>query len=148
MHNFCIEEKTLGDKESVACNIARHLRDRSQYGKVAVITDKPLGTLSAVKKQWMRLTRQILTERSRTLKIDRIYELSLQLNQAKDLTFSAKWPENIYEASVVFAKANDFMVNVPSCHTLYVTIPISQKQFKIITSCMPKDGTVVLYARK
>lgn len=56
-------------------DIARHLFARQLNGNVAVVADNPVALLSAVKKQWARLERQVQRERASTLDATRIWAL-------------------------------------------------------------------------
>ncbi len=148
MHSLYVERRTLNDKDSIAWDIAHHLYARLLCGKVAVVADNPASTLSAVRKQWMQILRQIGNLRSSTLEPSRIDELSEQLERARSLKFSMKPPKDQLEADVTFATVESFLRVPPTCCTVYVTYDFAKVQLHMLTSWMPKRGVVVIYEQE
>jgi hypothetical protein len=118
---------------------------RSLCGKIAVVTDKPKELLSATRKQWMRIYRQGLNEQASTLDATRILELIRILANMQSIRFSAKSPDDLLEADVTFAAADDFARVPPVCPTVYVTYAFEREKLHMLTSWMPRNGLVVLY---
>lgn len=111
---------------------------------VVVVTDRPQDLLSVTKKQWHLLIRLVQRERSSTLKLARIAELSNQMSWMQHLQFTTKLSDDI-PSSIVFAPANELIKEPPICATLYIAQRISTEQFHLITSWMPKGSVVVVY---
>ena len=118
---------------------------RSLCGKIAIVTDKPKELLSATRKQWMRIYRQGLSEQASSLKTSRVLELIHILSHMQAMTFSAKSLDDLLEADVTFAVADDFIKLPPVCPTVYVTYAFEREKLHMLTSWMPKNGLVVVY---
>jgi hypothetical protein len=145
MHGLYIEQRSLNGKTLLSWDLAHHIYARGSQGKVAIVTDKPIELLAATKKQWFKLMRQVQRERSSTLNAVRIGELTRQIAWMQNLTFSAKSPDDILEAEVTFASADDFVRVSPVCSTVYVTYRFEREKLHMLTSWMPTHGLVVLY---
>lgn len=145
MHGLYIERRSLNGKALLSWDLAHHIYARGMQGKVVVVTDKPVELLSATKKQWYKLMRQVQRERSSTLNAMRIGELTRQIAWMQNLTFSAKAPDDILEADITFAAAEDFVRVPPQCSTIYATYPFAREKLHMLTSWMPKNGVVVEY---
>jgi phosphatidylserine/phosphatidylglycerophosphate/cardiolipin synthase-like enzyme len=78
----------------LSCDIARHLYTRMLCGKATVITDKPLAMLASVRKQWVKLERQLRRERSSTLQETRLLELTYEIARMQSMRFTAKPPDS------------------------------------------------------
>jgi hypothetical protein len=148
VHGLCVKHRHLEKGDSLARDVARILANSSRYGKVVVVTAHPLGMLPAIRKQWLRLERKIWIERARTLKAPRIMELSGELNYMQSVGFTTKLPDDILEAEVTFAKADDLVRVAPECKTMIVTYNFSKLTLHMITSWMPRNGVVVVYDKK
>jgi hypothetical protein len=144
MHGLYIEKRSLNGKTALSWDLAHHMYVRS-HGKVAIITDKPVALLAATKKQWFKLIRHVQRERASTLNATRIVELSNQAAYMQSMRFTAKPPEDLLDADVVFATADDFVRVPPVCFTVYVTYSFEREQLHMLTSWMPKNGVVVIY---
>jgi hypothetical protein len=144
MHDLLIEKQSLNGKP-LSQKLACHIREHATQGKVAIVTDKPTELLAATRKQWLKLIRQIQRERASTLDRAKITELSRQLVWMQNLTFTAKPPEDILEADVTFAVADDFVHIPPICPTVLVTYTFEHEKLHMLTSWMPCNAVVVMY---
>jgi hypothetical protein len=140
-----IERRSLNGKTLLSWDLAHHIYARGMQGKVAVVTDKPAELLATTKKQWLKLMRQVQRERSSTLNAVRIGELTRQIAWMQNLTFSAKAPDDILNADITFALAEDFVRIPPVCSTIYATYPFEREKLYMLASWMPKYGIVVEY---
>jgi hypothetical protein len=113
---------------------------------VIVATDRPVELLSATRRQWFKLMRQAMRQRSSTLNAARAVELTNQISYMQNLRFSAKRPEDYLDADVTFATAEDLIRAAPICRTAYITYDIGKKNLHMLTSWMPEGGVVVIYA--
>ena len=145
MHGLYVEHRTIGDSEALSWDLARHMYARSQCGKVAVVTDKPKELLSATRKQWIKVMRQVQMERSSTLNASRILEFTHQISRMQTMRFSAKAPDDVLAADVTFATPDVFTAAPPTCLTLYITCAVEKEKLYMITAWVPKGGVVVLY---
>ncbi|HEU4914908.1 MAG TPA: hypothetical protein VFT16_05950 [Candidatus Saccharimonadales bacterium] len=133
---------------SLSRDIADEILERGLYGKIAVVTDKPVALLSATKKQWLKLARQAQRDRSSTLDASKVSALTQQIAWMQSLRFSATTPDDLLEAGVTFASAKDFVHVPPVCRTIYVTYEFEIEKLHILTSWMPRGGLVVIYGKK
>ncbi len=140
------EQRSLNGKTLLSWDLARHIYMRGLQGKVAIVTDKPVELLATTKKQWLKLMRQVQRERSSTLNATRVAELTRQIVWMQSLSFSAKPPEDMLEADVTFARADDFVRVPPQCGALYVTYQFEREKLHMITAWMPEGAVVVVYA--
>lgn len=146
MHGLKVEHRHLNGKP-LARDLAMHVCGRSLHSKAVIVTNKPLSTLASVKKQWVQMMRKLQTERARTLDHRRRIELISQLDHMQSLSFTAKAPEDILEADVTFATADNLVKVAPECYTMYVTYAFPRVKLHMITSWMPRNGMVVIYGQ-
>jgi hypothetical protein len=144
MHGLNVEYRRL-DRRSLSRDLANQLCESSLRGNVTVVTNKPLATLASVKKQWVKIIERSQIERARVLQSKQGHDLDQQIIHMQRVTFTAKAPYDILGSGVTFATVDDFLRFAPDCHTMYVTCGLPKDQLYLITSWMPKDGTVVIY---
>lgn len=142
MHGLCIEQRSLNGHGSLSWDLAHHMFARAQCGKIAIVTDKPKELLSATRKQWMRIYRQGLNEQASSLNTPRVLEL---IHILANMQFSAKSPDDLLEADVTFATADEFVKIPPVCPTVYITYEFEREKLHMLTSWLPRDAVVVLY---
>lgn len=145
MHGLCVEQRSLNGHGSLSWDLAHHMYARSLCGKIAVVTDKPKELLSATRKQWMRIYRQGLREQASTLNASRVLELTHILARMQSMKFAANPPDDLLEADVTFAGADDFVQMPPVCLTIYVTYSFEREKLYMLTSWLPKNALVVIY---
>lgn len=145
MHGLYREQRYAGSAP-ISRDLAKHLYTRMMCGSVAIVTDKPVPTLSAVRKQWMQIERQLRRERSSTLDAIRILELTYEIPRMQSMVFTAKAPIDEPRADVLFATAADFLRWPPQCRTMYVTCPVELEVLHQITAWMAVHGLVVVYS--
>jgi hypothetical protein len=146
MHGLYVEERALNGRDSLSWDLARHMYARSIHGKVAVVTDRPRELLSSTRKQWFKMLRRAQREQSSTLDARRILELTRQIAHMYCLKFTARPPEDLLEANVTFATADDFVKIPPMCPTVYITYSFEREKLYMLTSWLPKNSVVVIYA--
>jgi hypothetical protein len=147
MYALYIEHRSISGKDTLSWDLAHHMYLRSEHDKVIVVTDKPVESLSATRKQWFKLMRKVMRQRSETLNPVRANELTNQITYMQNLRFSAKRPVDDLIADVTFATADDFIGVAPVCNTAYVTAEIERAKLYILTSWMPENGVVVMYVQ-
>lgn len=133
---------------SLSRDLAEQICDRSMQGKVAIVTDRPIVLLSATRKQWLKLMRRAQRDRSRTLNTLKIVQLTQQIAWMQSLRFTATAPDDLLEADITFATAEDFVRIPPVCRTVYVTYEFEKEKLHMLTSWMPKGGLVIIYGQK
>lgn len=146
MYALYTEQREINGKNLLSWDLAHHLYLRAARDKIIVATDKPVELLSATRRQWFRLMRQAMRQRSSTLNTLRSIELTNQIVYMQSLRFSAKHPEDYLDADVTFATAEDLIRATPICRTAYITYEIEKEKQHMLTSWMPTGGVVVIYA--
>ena len=145
MHGLIREEFLVSSISTK--DIARHLYTRAPCGKVVIVAEQPNSLLSALRKQWLKLTGKVQRERSSLLlSATRASELSEVIAKMQNLRFTIKWPPDIELADVYIATEEQLLQWAPECRTLYITCPVELKHLYIITALMPRGGLVVTYA--
>lgn len=144
MHGLVIEKYSLNHKP-LSQGVADHISAHGPQGKVAIVTDKPITLLASTRKHWLRLIRLAEKERSSTLNVSRREQLDIHLEWMRQLRFVAKVPEDVLEADITFATADDFVRNPPDCRIVYVTYSFEREKLHMLTSWMPRNGVVVIY---
>lgn len=147
MHRLTIERRRIANV-SLSRDLAQHIAERSSYGKIVVATDKPISSLSAVRKQWVRILRRTHVERARTLNPERVKRLTWELARLQKIEFSAKAADAMNGFDVVFATANDLAQLAPDCTTLYVTYEFPKEWLHLMTSWMALSALVIIYGQK
>jgi hypothetical protein len=125
-------------------DLARHMLTQVERGKVAIVTDRPVVLMSAVRKQWMKIVRQFERERSSTL-AKRKEELVLDLERLRSVTFTATSPLEDPQANISFGTTEDFLQAPPTCRTLYIVCTVEKHEQHMLASWMPPRGLVVVY---
>lgn len=148
VHSLIIESRSIPSNRSLAQDLAVQLAEVSRLGKAVVVSGKPDVLLPAVRKQWLRLERKIWVERARTINSARITELNNELSLMRNLSFTASPPDDLLEADITFATADDFVRIAPDCKTMFITYDFPTVKLHIITSWMPRSGVVVIYDKR
>lgn len=146
MHGLLIERCAL-EGGSLSRQLAVHIAAHVQQGKIAVVTNKPAALLSSTRKQWLRLIRLTERERSSTLNAARKEQLEMQLERMRQLKFTTKAPEDMLEADITFATADDFVHTPPDCRIVYIAYDFEREKLHMLTSWMPRNGIVVMYGQ-
>ncbi len=147
MHDLFVEKHSLESKP-LSWHLARHICAHGPQGKIAVVTDKPEALLSATRKQWFKVLRQIQNERSGTLKPTRVDMLIGQILWMQGLSFTSKAPDDLLEADITFATADDFVRMPPVCRCVYVTYAFEHEKLHMLTAWMPRSSLVVIYEQR
>jgi len=141
-----IENRILEDI-AISKILVRDVFERLPAGRIAVVTDKPVAMLSAVRKQWLKLFRQTQRARSSTLDHERQAQISYELAMLQDTTFTADNPLNDPVANVHFATAAQFLAAPPICATLIIVEHIERYELYMLSSWMPRNGKVIIYGQ-
>jgi hypothetical protein len=147
MHGLFVEKYSLNSKP-LSRQLAEHIAAHGPQGRVAVATDRPTALLASTRKQWLRLIRLTENERSSILNPVRKEQLEMQLEWMRQLRLTAKTPEDVLEADVTFATADDFVRTPPDCRMIYITYSFEREKLHMLTSWMPRSGVVVFYEQE
>jgi hypothetical protein len=130
--------------ETLSHDLARHLLTQVERGKVAIVTNRPVVTMSALRKQWIKIIRQFERERSSILPGSR-EEIEIELERLRGISFTAVSPLEDPQADVNLGTAQDFLKAPPTCRTLYIVCAVEKHEQYMLASWMPPRGLVVIY---
>lgn len=131
--------------QSVAADIARHLQSRQYLGTAVVVCDHPLATLSAARKQWLRLARNLQKQRASTLNAEEILRFTHSIMHMQRLRFLAKPPSQFAEAEIYFAQP-ETITHIPrNCFSFYITSAPNSQALEQWLSFLPASALVVTY---
>lgn len=128
---------------ALAADIALHLQKRLSAGPAVVVTDRPVGFLSQLRKQWLRRGRALQRERAATLDAAKIAILLQVLASMHHATFSAA--DNPQTADVRIVTPDDLASLHYTIATVYICVPLTNEQLKIAGSRLAHKGLVVDY---
>lgn len=143
MHGLFIENHSLEGKP-LSWYIARHICAHGQNGKIAVVANRPEALLAATRKQWLLLLRRNKNERSSTLNPARKHMLNERILWMQNLSFTCKPPDDLLEADITFATADDFVRIPPVCGRVYVTYDFEREKLHMLIAWMPRNSLVVI----
>ncbi len=144
MHGLFIEKHSLQGKP-LSWYLARHICAHGRQGKIAIVADRPDALLSATHRQWSKLLRQTQNERSGTLNSTRIDLFNGQILWMQGLSFTSRVPDDLLEADIMFATADDFARMPPVCRCVFVTYAFEREKLHMLTAWMPRNSLVVIY---
>lgn len=148
LYGLKIENRTINNNRPLSRDLADHIRNRYNYGKVAVVADNPVALLSSVRKRWLRLIRLAEHERASTLDRGQKYELDQVIRRMRNVSFTAQNPADDPVAFISFATVEQFRLFPPICTTLYILEPIGKINQHMLASWMPRNGMVVIYDQR
>jgi hypothetical protein len=102
--------------------------------------------LASVSKQWHKLLRQALQERSSTLNADVLIKLSDQIAQMEKVRFIPALPSDSLYGDLFFVSPEQLVQSPQPCQTLYVTVQLSAAHLEQATRKITDHGLVVLYS--
>ncbi len=143
MNQLYIEERRLAGG-ALSREIAYHLFARHVCGRVIVITDNPQSILSAIRKQWIQLTRRTQRELSSTLEPVGVIALSKQISRMQTMRFVTTPEPELAMASVVVLRPTEILELGFVCQTLYLTCEVSDEVLTQFTTRMPVGALLVL----
>lgn len=135
----------FGPPMPVASDIARHLQARQYLGMTVVVCANPLSMLSALRKQWLRLARNLQKQRASTLNAEEILRFTHTIMHMQHLQFVAHPPDQETEAHIFFVKPEELSGLPPNCLSLYVTAPPRAAQLAAWLDGISTDALVVDY---
>lgn len=147
MGNYYTEWRDIRNEASLSWDIAHHLYSRCGHTPAIVMTDKPAAMLASVSKQWHKLLRQVLQERSSTLNADVLLKLSDQIAQMESLRLLCGLPSDTLYGDLFFATPEQLAKKPQAAQTLYLTERLDDAQLSRVTRAMADHGLVVLYSR-
>jgi hypothetical protein len=140
-----IQELPAQPNPSVAANITFHLHARKHLGKAVVVVQNPIGLMSVVRKQWLRLTRAAQNQRASTLNADRILRLTYAITHMQRVTFAAKTPLEMPSAHIFFITPDQLAVMPHNCFSAYIAADVDARAMAGVINQMPNSSLVIDY---
>ena len=136
---------TFGPPTSIACDIARHLQSRQFLGMTVVVCHNPPTMLSAMRKQWLRLSRSLQKLRASTLNAEEILRFTHTIMHMQHLQFVAQQPVFGGEGHIYFVTPHELNELPPGCFTLYVAANPRAQQLHDWLDTLSADALIVDY---
>src|SRR6185503_8306670 len=99
--------RIFGPPTPIASDIARHLQSRQFLGMTVVVCTNPLSMLSALRKQWLRLARNLQKQRASTLNAEEILRFTHTIMHMQHLQFVAAAPTAEGDAHIFFVTPDE-----------------------------------------
>jgi hypothetical protein len=145
IHYFELRKRSAKGSDSLVADMTRHLHTREYLGNALIVCDQPTVTLSAARKQWLKLSRVIQKQRASTLNADKILKYTHAIAHMQHLQFSAKDPLEDPDGAVYFLRPEQVRVLPPQCFSVYVTAPIKPEAIDGILAQLPDSALIVDY---
>jgi len=136
---------TFGPPTPIASDIARHLQSRQFLGMTVVVCHNPLSMLSALRKQWLRLARNLQKQRASTLNAEEILRYTHTIMHMQHLQFVAQVPTLRAEGHIYFVTPEELASLSPGCLSLYITAPPRASQLNQWLDALAADALVIDY---
>lgn len=130
---------------TLAADIARHLQTRQYLGTAVVVCENPVGTLSATRKQWLRLGRQLQRMRASTLNAEEILRFTRAIMHMQNMQFAARTPDQDVTAAVYFVEPAELTCLPRNCYSLYIAAPFGETQLCDLVNQMPATALIIDY---
>jgi hypothetical protein len=140
-----LRKQSAKGTDSLIADMMRHLHTREYLGKALIICDQPTITLSAARKQWLKLSRVIQKQRASTLNADKILKYTHAIAHMQHLHFSVKDPLEDPDSAVYFLGPAHIHVLPPQCFTVYITTHIEPEIVDNLLTQLPDSALIVDY---
>lgn len=131
--------------DSIAADVMRHLHSRQHLGTTIVICEQPTVMLSACRKQWLKLARNVQKQRASTLNADKILKYTHTITRMQHMRFTMKPPLENPEADIYFLHPSQLEQLPPGCMNVYVIPRLNDKQIGQLTSQIAPEALVIDY---
>lgn len=141
-----LETRTTPTTSSTAgADLARHLLSRQHLGKTIIVCDKPIITMSVVRKFWLKLSRGLQKERASTLNAEKILQLTYDITHMQHMGFVARPPHEAPRADVFFITPDELDRLPANCFSLYILRAPTAAQLHGALVQLPERSLVVDY---
>ena len=144
MYQLFIEERPQSGS-GISGDLAKHLYARMFCGKVVIVCDNPKAYLPVIRKQWLKVMRQVQKEQASTLDAVKIHALTSVIAEMQNLQFTTQSQRDNLDADIYLATPEQLLAWAPVCQTLYVTDHITKEQLYLVAAWMPRHAVVVQY---
>jgi hypothetical protein len=145
--NWYIDVRTADSSDQISFDLAHHLPRRLSAGQIIIVADNPQVFLSVIRKRWMKILRDVETQRSST--IDRLKRTGLQyeVEQMRNCKVSAKAPQVTPDARIHCITPLQLREVLPAYQTLYIVATLNRELLEMALSSLQPNGLIILYGR-
>lgn len=143
-----LEQRTVGDQNSLSWDLARHVYTRVSCGRMLVLTDDPVPTLAAFKKQWLKLCRRVQRERSSTFNPTYLMQYTRQIARMQALQTTTESPQAAPDADMYFLTPEGVIEHIgllPHFNTVYATCALPDDFIETFAADLPEKSLIVTY---
>lgn len=147
LKNYFFELRTASARgtDSLSADIARHLHTRQYLGKAVIICNRPPIVLSAMRKQWLKLSRTAQKQRASTLNADKILKYTHTIAHMQHLRFTTKTPLEQPEADVYILAPENATQMPAQCWSVYIDAKVNAEATNALLAQLPAEALVVDY---
>jgi hypothetical protein len=120
------------------------IRQRVQEGKVIIISQKPTGTMSVIRRAWNKHIRSQKRQFSATLNTQRRHEIANDIRRMEAVSFSCASVNKCLGKDVIAASKEGASFHLPHSATLIIVSGANEHEIYEFTSLMPQQGWVIL----
>jgi hypothetical protein len=142
---FELRKRSAKGSDSLIVDMMRHLHAREYLGKAIIVCDQPVVSLSAGRKQWLKLARAIQKQRASTLNADKILKYTHAIAHMQHLHFSSRNPAEDPDSDIYFLSPDQLHLLPLQCFTVYITLPIQTEVAADILPQLPESSLIVDY---
>ena len=139
--------KSVRTESSITADVMRHLHTRQHLGKAVIVCDQPHATLSAARKQWLKLSRSLQKQRSSTLNADKILKYTHAVTRMQRMHFTSKSPVERPEADIYFLRPDELEAMPLICWTVYMLCPNEPEAALPALRQLPEAALIVDYCQ-
>jgi uracil DNA glycosylase len=140
------ENRAIPGRIALSWDLIHHIFHH-RLDEAVVITEKPVALMSASRKQWFKLLRQVQKERASTLDVQRIQELDKTVLFLNSRVFTLKQSQAASQKSIFYRSFEEFVLSPLKCDILYVTHSINTQELEKLTKSISQRGRMILYDR-
>lgn len=144
---WLIDARTMSSTELMSLDLARHLPRRLAIGPAVIVTEKPAVLLSVIRKRWLKIVREVATQRASTLDAQKRIALLHELDHMQRCQFTSKPFQDFPTADCFFLNATQLPHALPPCYpTLYLTTWMASDALYHAISKLPQHGHIIVYS--
>lgn len=131
--------------DSIAADIMRHLHARQHLGTTIIVCEQPTVMLSAARKQWLKLARNVQKQRASTLNADKILKYTHAITRMQHMRFTMKTPLERPESDIFFLRPDNLEYLPSSCMNAYLVPALSPELATHVADGMAPEGLIIDY---
>lgn len=139
---LAIELRPANTSAKLVVDLAKHLKTRCGSGQVVIVIERPVIFLASLRRQWMKLGRQVQRARASTLDAAKIAAFSAELGRMYGARFSAA---DTWSGADVQLVAPDNLINTPPVYiTAYLCSALTPQQRTVMMEKASAEHSLVV----